>query len=484
MSERLTESLQESVLAVLAFNDKFGGLIASQVTPEHFDGVYSQIAAPVIAYRKQYQKAPGDTHLESLFAREKLDPSDRKTQTLRRTLTALGAFAETVNAEYVANRTQEFVRAQKLKTALLAANERYAQGGDNAVPEVEGILSSALKFRESTMDAGSRLSNLSKALEFTQSREDFYPLGVPQLDSLGVGMYPKQLLLYLAGKGTGKTWFVVNCGRQAVLNKQKVLHVSLEMDEARVLSRYYQSFFGIARRPTKFPRAKFELDELKRLTGVRLRTVSSGEKLDYRHPDIRKLLKNKVQRWGARFDRLIVKSFPSGTLTMSQLRGYLDFLELTQKFVPNLLIVDYPRLMKQDASNLRITYGQTVVDLRGLADERNMAVVAPAQLNREGMGARKARSTNASEDISTIFTADTVLSYSQTEAEKSRNLGRLTVEHARDEEAGLEILLSQSYAVGQYVVDSTIVNSMYWEILKDLSGDDPTTGETFDDTDD
>lgn len=474
VAEKLTESLQESVLAVLAFNDKYGALISTQVTPENFDGLYNQIAAPILAYRKRYSKAPGEAHLESLFSRAKLDPSDRKTHALRRTLVNLAATSESVNAEYVANRTQDFVRAQKLKTALLAANERYAQGGEGSVEEVEGILNSALKFRQNTMDAGSWLSNVDKALEATRAQEDFYPVGIPQLDRLAIGMYPKQLLLYLAPKGSGKTHFCVHCGKQGVLRGLNTLHVSLEMDEARVLSRYYQSFFGVSRRPGSYPFAKFSLDELERLVEIKMRRRKSD--LSFSDKDIRKTLRNKVKRWGTRFDRLVVKSFPSGTLTMNQLRGYLDYLEITEKFIPQILIVDYPRLMKQDASNLRLTLGQTVVDLRGLGDERNMAVVVPGQTNREGMGARRVGSRNAGEDISTVFTADTVFTYSQTKAEQSLGLARLAVEHARDEETGMQLLLAQSYATGQYFVDSTMLNGMYWEQLRELSGEEPDLG--------
>lgn len=476
VAEKLTESLQESVLAVLTFNDKFGALIAAQVTPENFDGIYNQIAGPVLAYRKRYGKAPGEAHLEQLFSRAKLEPSDRKTHALRRTLFNLASYADTLNAEYVAHRAQDFVRSQKLKTALLAANERYTQGGDEAVSEVEGILNKALRFRETTLDAGSWLKDVDKALAFThRAQEDFYALGIPQLDQMGIGMFPKQLLLYLAPKGSGKTHFCVHCGRQGVLQGAHVLHVSLEMDEARVLSRYYQSFFGIARRPGQVTRAAFELDELERLTGIKIKR--GKPKLDFTEPGIRKILRNKVKRWGARFDRLMIKSFPSGTLTMAQLRGYLDYLELTHKFIPNILLVDYPRLMRQDADNLRITLGQTVVDLRGLADERNMALVAPSQSNREGIGARRVSSKNASEDITSVFTADTVLSYSQTEAEQKLGLARLQVEHARDEATGTQLLLSQSYATGQYFVDSTMLSSMYWESLKELSGEDPDQGD-------
>ena len=469
MAEQLTESLQEALLAVLAFDQKHGALIAAQVNPENFDGLYHEIASAVFSYRKRYNKPPGRAHLEDLFARAKLDPGDRKTHALRRTLINLAAQAENVNAEYVVSRAQDFVRSQKLKTALLEANERYMQGGDDAVSEVENILHGALRFRQTTLDAGTFLNDAGRALDFMSKQEEFYSLGIPQLDRISVGFAKKQLLLYVAGKGTGKSWLSVHVGRQGLLQKARVVHVSLEMDESRILARYYQSFFGIARRPDAFSQATLEFDELERLTGFKLRKTKP--KLDFADPHIRKILRAKMQHWGARFGRLVIKHFPSGTLTYSALRGYLDYLELVHKFIPDVLIVDYPFLMRLDSNNLRISFGKMLVDLRGLADERNLALVAPTQSNRVGIGAKRVSSTNASEDISTVFTADTVLSYSQTEAEKKLGLARLSVEHARDTETGAMILLSQSYTTGQFVVQSASMSNNYWERLKEVTGD-------------
>lgn len=468
--EVLPNSLQEAVLAVLAFDQKHGALISAQVQPEHFDGAYNDVATAVLAYRKRYNKAPGRAHLENLFSRAKVAPSDPKTHALRRMLFNLATQAEGINAEYVASRTQDFVRAQNLKSALLAANERYMQGGDELVDEVEQILYGALKSKQTTLDAGTFLNDTTKAFAFLNRLEDFCSLGIPELDRLEIGLIPKQLLLYIAPKSTGKSWFSVHAGRQGLLQKQKVLHVSLEMDETLVVPRYYQSFFGIAKRPDSFTKAEFNLDDLNRLTGFKVGRLTP--KFSFSDPDIRKILRAKVQHWGARFGRLVVKAFPSGSLTVPQLVGYLDYLELTHNFIPNVLIVDYLDLMRQDIGNLRASLTKTVVDLRGLADKRNLAVVAPTQSNRSGIGAKKVSSTNVSEDIGKVFTADTVLSYSQTEEERKFGLARLTVEHARNAETGACVLLAQSYATGQYVLESAALNNTYWERLETVSGKD------------
>src|ERR1035437_5657173 len=211
--EPLTESLQEAILAVLAFDAKHGALIATQVAPEHFSGQYHEIAGPVLEYRKKYGKPPGHAHLEHIFSRSKLDPTDRRTAALRRTLVNLSTQAEALNAEYIVSRVQDFVRSQKLISALLAANDRAVQGGEGMATDVEGILHTALRYRQTTLDAGTFLNNTDRALDFLNRHEEFYSLGIPQLDRISIGPAPKQLLLYIAPKGclVGET--LVDCPR-------------------------------------------------------------------------------------------------------------------------------------------------------------------------------------------------------------------------------------------------------------------------------
>lgn len=475
--EPLTESLQEAVLAVLAFDQKYGALIAAQALPEHFDGLYHDIASAVLAYRRKYSSPPGHAHLEDLFSRAKLDPRDRKTHAFRRTLMNLAALAENINAEYIASRTQDHIRSQKLKTALLQANERYLQGGDDAVQEVEGILQGALRFRETTLDAGTFLHQIERSSLFAPKEERlFVPLGIPELDRLGIGPTAKRLVLYIGNKNSGKSWACVHIGKQALIQKFKVVHVSLEMEEhPELLDRYIQSFFGLATNPNPYPKTTFELDDLGRFVNFKSRKVKP--RLDFTDPSVKKWLRNKVGAWGTRFERLVLKAFPSGSLTMGGLRGYLDYLELTQKFIPNVLIVDYPDLMRHDHRDLRLSLSRTFVELRGLGAERNLAVFTPTQSGRDSLGARKVRGRNVTEDVSKLFTADIVFTFSQTEAEERHGLGRLFVEYARNAPKGMEYLLSQSYATGQYVLQAVpLYGPAYWEKLKEVSGDDFNPG--------
>lgn len=474
MADEFPAALQESVLALLAFDESWGSAAAAVVRPEHFDGVYHEIAKRVLAYRRRYSRAPGAANLETLFTTTQLDPDNRKTSLLRQTLLVLEALSESINGAHIAGRAAELVRRQTLKTAIIEASERYGADEDGLVADVERILYGALRQKQEVLDAGTFLS-APGALSFLDGgQEDFVALGIPELDRRGIGPVPGEMLLYVASKNTGKSWFCIHCGRQALMQRKRVMHISLEMSEPQVVGRYFQSLFGVAKDPGPILRTVFEMDELDRLVEVKTTRKKPKRQISLRGEDIRKVLRAKQQKWGTRLGRLVVKRFPTRRLTIDHLVGYLDYMEDAHRFVPNMLIVDYPDLMKVASKDFRISLGHTYEDLRGLAVERNLALVCPTQGNRSAIGARKVQGKMVSEDISKVHTADTVLVYSQTEAEFARGLARLGVEYARDTERGTVLVISQSYATGQYVVQSIPMPSEYWDHVK---GDDEEDDE-------
>lgn len=476
-------SLQESILATLCFDSKWGGVISTLVTGDHFDGQFRDIAGPVLDYVKKYRKAPGRTHLDDLFGKALVDEGRSRAAPIRRLLFNLASMEEGLNGEYVARQASYFVQSQVLKTALMTASERYGRGGDDIVEDVKDILQKALRGEDdNTFDAGVFLSDDQRGLAFLDKGPQGISFGIDQLDHAGICMVAKQMTLYIGPKGSGKTWFCVQCGRQGLLNGARVLHVSLEVREEVIAGRYYANIFGGGARDGVSV-SQFEFDRLKRWTGMK--RVHRDPKINFSAENaksqLRKLIKGTT--WGIRFGRIVVKAFPTRQLTVSRLRQYLDWLEVTKRFIPTLLIVDYPDLMQTDKSNYRISLGIIFEELRGLAVERNLALICPTQGSRGTIGASRVRSTGVAEDISKVFTADDVLAYSQTSQEKKLNLARLSIEHARNVPGGTEILLSQAYGLGQYVLQSAyMTGDDYWSRVKVMAGpdddDDPDEDET------
>jgi len=466
--EKLSATLQHAVLAALCFDQGHGAAIAAQVLPAHFDNSYRDFATRVLTFRRRYQRPPGPNYLEDLVEQVNFGRSDNKLLK-QRLLPELMAQAEGLNAVYVESRVQDFIRRQTLKGAIIEAGDRYSQDDDRMVPDVERIFHKALQYRQHTFDAGVFLND-PKGLAFVDTQQGFISLGIPELDQHHIGLYPREMLLYIAAKGTGKTWFCCHCGVKALLQRQRVVHYSLEMDELKILRRYHQSIFGVARDSERYTQAVLEFDSLGRLSGFDTKRVKP--KLDFSSSDARKVLRKKMEAFGTRLGGLLVKSFPTNELTLQQLDGHLDYLADVQGFIPNVLIVDYPDLMHVDTRDFRIGLGRTFSALRGVAVRRNMALVVPTQGNRGSHHAKRVRSSDVAEDITKVNTADTVLSFSATEQEKRLGMGRLSVEHARDTRGGSMTLLSQAYSIGQYVMESASIQQAYWERLKEERGEE------------
>lgn len=462
-------SLQENILAALLFDERAGAAISAQVTPSHFDENYREIAEKSLAYRRKYSRAPGLTHLDDLFGKL-LSPG--RAPRLRRVVFELAELAKNINGDYVVASTQDFIREQNIKGALVSANSRYEMGGEDRANDVENILSAALRFRTQTLDAGTFLGDRAKAARLFERKENGIPFGIDVFKDIGLTLNPGEQTLFIAPKGSGKSWFCVHVGVMALLLRYRILHVSLEMSELKVMQRYYQRLWTAGVRANSYVRTMLEFDRrTKELSGLRTRK-NLVPRWNFAEAGAKLQLDKRIKQWGSKLDRLVVKFFPSGQLTMSQLEGYLDYLELQHKFIPNLLIIDYPDLMKQDSRDLRVSIGRTFVDLRGVAGDRGMALLTPTQGNRGAIGAKRTRSTDVSEDISKVFTADNVITLQRTEEEKAYGLARLLLENARDISDGLEVLITQSYATGQFCLQSTMMEAkVYWDSLAELTGE-------------
>jgi len=130
-------------------------------------------------------------------------------------------------------------------------------------------------------------------------------------------------------------------------------------------------------------------------------------------------------------------------------------------------IIDYPDLMAYDPKYKRESLGKIYEQLRGMAVERNMAVCAYSQSNRLGMAAKLIDMGKVAEDFSKTMTADTIITYNQTDAEYKLGLARLFVAKAREDEKHFQVLISQSYAMAQFAIDSVrMVDSVYWPLVE------------------
>lgn len=465
----LPRSLSESLVTLLCTNEEQGKIAAGLVDTNYLDPPYDDIAVRAIDYRHRFKQAPGLAHLDDLFDDIISNPNHKQHRLYQNILEGIINQSERLNAEYVLSRVNEYMDSQRLKAAVIEAGQKYTQQNQDTT-EVRNILYKALKFKPEPMDSGTFLSDKKRVLGFLSNPvQALCGLDIPELDRRQLGPTAKEMLVFLARKGAGKTSFCIHCGVMALMQGLKVVHVTLEMGDERIMPRYISKLFAVAKRPDEFTVTSFKGKGFK----PELIVSQQKPKLWYSDRAIAAKIEKRMDQWGEQFGNLVVKSFASGRLTLPQLEAYLDGLEASHKFIPHVLIIDYPDLMALDErQEHRIAIGRLYVQLRGLLKERNVAGICPAQSNREGESAKLITAKLIGEDYSKTQTADVVFTYTQTAMEKQLGLARLYVDKAREEQDSFTVLISQSYTTGQFVLESRFMPTpnYYWEEVTRLAG--------------
>lgn len=464
--ERMSGALQENVLTVLCFRQDVAKAIRPALDPSLFESrIFQDIASQAIAFLDQYGACIGE-HLPDVFEGVLQGDDSRKAALYKRTFDALHASAAGVNAEYVQSQLSKFVHLQGLKKAILEAVDEIEAG---RVDKAEVVLESGLKKRSVSFDAGTFLADTSKSLQFLNTEDDGFPMGIEALDREGVMPARKTLFLFIAPAKKGKSWFLTHVGKFALLQRLRVLVVTLEMSEERYAQRFVQSLFSISKREALVALPKIRRDEHGHFVGI---DTARLERPTLADPGIRKYIEDSITEKLGNKPPLVIKAFPTGALTVTQYKAYLDTLERLHNFVPDVVLFDYPDLMQVDSDKLRVSLSSVFKELRGVAVERNHALVAPTQGNRESATARTTSDVHVAEDYSKIATADVVVTYSQTAEEKRLGLARLFVSNARNDADKFQVLVSQAYAVGQFALDSVRMGGDYWTRVGALTAEE------------
>lgn len=467
--EKFATSLQEDIMTLLVYNEQHGKTLAKIVTANHFEGDYRTIVERTIGFWQQHN-APPKQHIADLLSDILDDLQDRRSTTYRRILVQMMEVKDQVNPDFILRSTSQFIRMQKAKELILHTAEQLDARGVNSLADVENSLRSFLLENQASSDAGLRLSQVDKVLAFLEASTTEFLTGIKEFDQNHIVPMRGKLWLFMAPAKKGKTWMLIQLGKMAFLQRKKVLHVSLEIEAEEVAQRYYQSLFGASKRDESTKVSTFKMDKRGLLDQVVSATVEAP--FTFKSDAIREELQTRINHFGLRADNTIIKRFPMSSLTLEQLEAYMEQLEAVEKFVPDLVILDYPKIMKLNAKDLRISLGSLFEGLRGMSQRRNFALAAVHQGNRSSDTAELVKaSAHLSEDWSIAGTVDFLITYSQTAAEKRLGLARLFVDLARSEQDKFGVLITQSYKTGQFVLESTRLNDSYAHILEGLATD-------------
>jgi hypothetical protein len=475
--DKFPRNHQQEITSVLALvTDNNTHYIANLLDPDNFTGTplegrsafdqpYDVFVAKTLEYRKLYKRAPGVDHFPTMF--EELDYDDHKDY--ERYTNIFNAMVAGVkgnshnpggfNTEYIKDYTSEFIHTRRYRYHL-EKMVKYYQANNNKpgfIKEALAMYQEGVGLKLEEKDYGFALGE-DRALGFlfrdTRSRSCL--LGIRELDIKGVYPTKQELFVFLAPQNKGKSMFLIQCGKMAALQGWNVVHYTLENSDEMTAQRYYQSFFsGIKSSTEKSRYVILDRDERDE-NEIIISPAILKPKFTLDRPDQAAAYLRQMNEEFPMMGNIRIRRFASGRLSFGGLERDLDELKLVHGFEPELIIVDMPQLMKFGRKNSERyeALEDLVTNLRGLAVDRDAAMVVPQQGTRSSGTAGLVRGDHGAGTIGFLGVADNLVTYSQTQTEEENKLARLYTAKVRNDSARNTILISQNYDSSVFCISS------------------------------
>jgi len=232
-----------------------------------------------------------------------------------------------------------------------------------------------------------------------------------ELTNGGVGR--KELVLFSANSGGGKSITLANLAVNLLQQRLNVMYITLELSEDLVAQRFDTMFTAV---PSVIWQQKY------------------------------KEIATNLYQISTDTGKLAIKHMPVGT-NSNQIRSYLKEFQLKQGYVPDVLIVDYLDIMgtneKVDANNVSNKDKLATEQLREIVFDYNMIGLTASQQNRAAIDAEQINQGHIAGGITKVNTVDVYVSIILTPTMKaSGEIGMIFLKTRNSGGAGETIYLT------------------------------------------
>ena len=367
------ENIQKLLISVLLSDEEIFARCQNIVNAKYFVNKLRPVVRFIMDFANQYRAIPKHEQVAAQFGME-FDRIDNITAALQQ------SFLDQI---------EEFCKNRALADAVISAGDLIAKGN---YAEVEKRVREAILVGLSS-DIGIRyFDNPRERLMRIRTNKGQISTGWLTVDSkLFGGVNRKELTIFCAGSGGGKSVTKQNVAVNAVRAGLNVVYISLELSEDMISMRLDSMVSGVA-----------TTDIFSRLDDVEIKVALAGKKSGDFH----------------------VKQLPQGTTT-NDIKSYLKNYEIETGHRCDILLVDYLDLMfpnnkKIDVSNLYIKDKFVCEELRGLCMEKNIVGITSSQLGRSAVNESEMDHSHIAGGISKIQTADNVIAILCTPAMRDR----------------------------------------------------------------
>tara|TARA_R100000951_G_scaffold114960_1_gene121528 strand:+ start:28754 stop:30205 length:1452 start_codon:yes stop_codon:yes gene_type:complete len=449
----LANNIQEGVLALLCFDNESAPILDALVPIEAYDPYYKQVASAATEFRAKHGAVPGEHTFDVIHALGVKDEASADAYDM--VFQSMEDLKGSVQPSYIIEQARNFARWSQLRKAWLKQGTGLDRRDMEGLEAAEAAVRESIEPMADLFDPGADMSDIDRLSEiFTKDDYEIIPTGIPAIDSHRCGPARGRLHCLMASSGRGKSMYLAHITRQAAKRGHKVAYLSFEMDEGEVMQRLYQGAFGIAEAGKVESVLKIRATKDGQYDGMTRVVFEDGPRPTLQDGSARSRMENNVDKARGWLSNIRVKSFPQNTMTTDRLKGYLDSTAMHSGFVPDLLVLDYADLFKKRADDIRGSLRLIYEDLKGLSQERNMAVATVTQSNRSGVNSKVITEDQIGEDFSKVQTADSLITLMATDEEHSVGFARLFVAKNRGGRGRFQIGITQNYALSQFCLSS------------------------------
>ena len=199
----------------------------------------------------------------------------------------------------------------------------------------------------------------ARKLRADQFGQSGIPTGMTTLDDMTGGIAPGQLWVVGARLGEGKSWFLARMAVGAIMNGYKAHFAALEMSRTEVVMRLHNLL------SSSYGQAVFQSTQL-----------SQGKDYD-------------IRAYREFLEKLPEKIKGSMTVTDTRNIGAMEIAAHLERNRPDVYYLDYLTLAKTRGDGGWQDIGNFSKDLKALAGQYQVGMVAAAQLNRNGADTSK-----------------------------------------------------------------------------------------------
>lgn len=504
--EQISMDMEKDIITGLIVSHDYCRDAIPMLRPDHFKSKHlRRLMLWVSDYYKKYKKAPLED-IEKIFTVEgkKLDEeeneliftllSDISERYIQQTESGNG---RGFNSPYLLDETRKYCKGRNIGI-LVDEIDNYLIKGQ--VDKADQAIINFSQIRESTSKWINPLQSKTISTIMTEDYSNRL-FKLPGILGDVTGWFERDWLIsYFGPMKRGKSWYLQDMAIEALTNKLNVIYVSLEMNERNVAKRFYSKLTarGRVEGDILFPvfdcRANQDgtCNRQERINEISIMTSDADDELPFydkeKHKDYQvctycrakrlpdyipstwfeerqvskiepKVVINKAQIFKKMYqDNFRIIAYPPFSVDFDQIIGDIDDLGQTQRFIPDLICIDYLDIMAPEKGQLS-ERGQ--IDTRwkkakGLAATKHCAVATVSQTGRASFIKEDLDETDTSEDIRKLAHLDIGLGLNQTPIDKRRGIMRINVVAYRHDDFDIrrQIIVLQSLKLGQPFIDS------------------------------